>query len=109
MTKAKLPTKAEMEKASEELKRRAEIEGMDTCHLCLKPYQNYEHTYHGVTHEGIAVAVCAKCAAKYLRYGIGFGIYTPADDTGFPTGIEPCKAAFYSHPWNKPGNLKGTH
>jgi len=108
-TKAKLPTIAEMDKATEELKRRAVIEGMDACHLCFKPYQDYEHTYHGVTHEGLAVAVCAECAANHLRYGIGFGLYAPTDETGFPTDVEPYRAAFYSHPWNKAGNVKGTH
>lgn len=108
-TKATPPTRSEMDKATEELKRRAIIEGIDACHLCFKPYQDYEHTYHGVTHEGIAVVVCGAFGANYLRYGIGFGIYTPSDDTGFPTDSDPYKAAFYSHPWNKPGNLKGTH
>ena len=108
-TKAKPPTRAEMDKATEELKKRAAVEGMDACHLCFKPYRNYEHTYHGVTHEGLAVAVCAECAASHLRYGFSFGLYMPTNTTGFPADAETLKAAFYSHPWNKAGNVKGTH
>lgn len=109
-SKATPPTRAEMDKATEELKRRAAVEGMDACHLCFKPYQSYEHTYHGVTHEGLAVAVCASCAAMHLRYGFSFGLYVPTGAAaGFPVDMKKIEAAFYSHPWNKAGNVKGTH
>jgi hypothetical protein len=108
--KTKPPTKAEMKKAENDLKRLALIQGMDACHICGKKYADYEHSYHGVTLGGVAVAVCAECAAAgYLRYGFSFGIYHPTDENGYPADKKALEAAFYSHPWNKAGNVKGTH
>ena len=108
--KTKPPTKAEMKQAENDLKRLALIQGMDACHICGKKYGDYEHTYQGVTLVGIAVAVCAECAAAgYLRYGFSFGIYYPTDENAAPVDKKALEAAFYSHPWNKTGNVKGTH
>ena len=108
-TKTNPPTKKDMEKAGMELQKRAQTQGMDACHLCFRKYRDYEHCYHGVTRlKGLAVAVCAECAAD-LRYGFGFGLYAPTNADGSPTDREAYMAAFYSHPWNKAGKVSGTH
>ena len=94
----------DIKKAKRQLQKLAKTKGMDACHLCGRPYRDYEHTYHGVTKQGKPVAVCAACLEK-LEYGIGFGLYTPLDPD-----MVLMKAAYYSHPWSREiESRKGIH
>lgn len=87
--------KLDMKEATRQLQELVKVKGMSHCHLCEKPYADYEHSYHGVTKkDGKAVAVCVDCVDK-LKYGISFGINTPPE-----IDQVALREAYYSHPWS---------
>ena len=95
--------KLNMKKAQKMLQDAMETKGVDNCHICGKEYGDYEHTFEGVTKKGEVLSVCGPCSEK-LEDAIGFGVRLPLNPNE-----ELWKLAYYNHPWNIPGNVKGTH
>jgi hypothetical protein len=95
--------KFDMQKAHKLLQEAMITKGMDACHVCGRQYRDYEQTYQGLTEQGEALVVCVDCMGR-LKYGAALGVYAPIEPD-----MDAYRSAFYSHPWNKPGKVSGTH